>query len=209
VLITLWGHLAAVMLLVQYSSSACSGADTVDSTLLLDDLRPSRISTLCGWYVYPCRCVQKQAPGSSPSQLQGPTRRILSAIYHKWQRQIQRWADYRSLFSLMGFIAVFLGVLYAQRGATVGYQVHSTIAAVVVPGNNVLQSTADVYSWLQGLLQVRAVLCFKTKSQVMSACMQLSLQQLSSLGLGMYAYVQPVQLNWLLAFTIPTCLPAA
>lgn len=37
--------------------------------------------------------------------------------------QVQRWADYRSLFSLMAFTAVFLGVLYAQRGATVGYQV--------------------------------------------------------------------------------------
>jgi aconitase A len=56
----------------------------------------------------------------------------------------------------MAFIAVFLGVLYAQRGATVGYQVHSTIAAVVMPGSSVLQSTADVYSWLQNLLQVRA-----------------------------------------------------
>lgn len=91
---------------------------------------------------------------ASSSQLQGPTRQILRTIYHKWQRQIQRWADYRSLFSLMAFIAVFLGVLYAQRGATVGYQVHSTIAAVVLPQSSMLQSTADVYAWLQNLLQV-------------------------------------------------------
>jgi hypothetical protein len=91
---------------------------------------------------------------SSSSQLHGPTRQILRIIYHKWQRQIQRWDDYRSLFSLMAFIAVFLGVLYAQRGATVGYQVHSTIAAVVMPSSSVLQSTAEVYSWLQNLLQV-------------------------------------------------------
>lgn len=54
----------------------------------------------------------------------------------------------------MAFIAVFLGVLYAQRGATIAYQVHSTIASVVVPGNTVLQSTDDVYTWLQGLLAV-------------------------------------------------------
>lgn len=113
--------------------------------------------------MYPCCCVQSQTSDSSATQLQGPRRQILRAIYHKWQRQIQRWADYRSLFSLMGFIAVFLGVLYAQRGATVGYQVHSTIAAVVVPGNTVLQSTADVYSWLQGLLQVRAAVCLEAR----------------------------------------------
>lgn len=95
-------------------------------------------------------------PSSTSGALQGPTRQILRSIYHKWQRQVQRWVDYRSLFSLMAFIAVFLGVLYAQRGATVGYQVHSTIAAVVLPGSSALQSTADVYSWLQNLLQVRS-----------------------------------------------------
>lgn len=93
---------------------------------------------------------------TSSGQLQGPTRQILRTIYHKWQRQLTRWDDYRSLFSLMAFIAVFLGVLYAQRGATAGYQVHSTIAAVVMPGSSALQSTADVYSWLQNLLQVRS-----------------------------------------------------
>jgi hypothetical protein len=82
-------------------------------------------------------------------------RTVLRVIYHKWQHQLQRWADYRSLFALMAFTAVFLGVLYAQRGATVGFQVHSTIAAVVMPASAVLQSTSDVYSWLQGLLQVR------------------------------------------------------
>lgn len=104
------------------------------------------------------RLPQSQMEPSSSgggSALQGPTRQILRSIYHKWQRQVQRWADYRSLFSLMAFIAVFMGVLYAQRGATVGYQVHSTIASVVMPSSAALQSTADVYSWLQNLLQVR------------------------------------------------------
>lgn len=104
----------------------------------------------------PCVAQSQMEQTSSSSQLQGPTRQILRTIYHKWHRQIQRWDDYRSLFSLMAFTAVFLWVLYAQRGATVGYQVHSTIAAVVMPGSSVLQSTADVYSWLQNLLQVRS-----------------------------------------------------
>lgn len=79
---------------------------------------------------------------------------MVRAIYDKWQLQLQRWADYRSLFGLCAFIAVFLGVLYAQRGATIAYQVHSTIASVVLPQSDTLQSTNDIYSWLQGLLQV-------------------------------------------------------
>lgn len=83
-----------------------------------------------------------------------PAQQVIRAIYDKWQLQLQRWADYRSLFGLMAFIAVFLGVLYAQRGATIAYKVHSTIASVVVPESTVLQSVDDVYSWLQGLLQV-------------------------------------------------------
>jgi hypothetical protein len=82
-------------------------------------------------------------------------RQVVRAVYDKWQLQLDRWADYCSLFGLMAFIAVFLGVLYAQRGATTAYQVHSTIASVVLPASSMLQSTSDVYSWLQNLLQVR------------------------------------------------------
>lgn len=33
-------------------------------------------------------------------------------------------------------------------------QVHSTIAGAVLPASTQLQSTSDVYSWLNGLLQV-------------------------------------------------------
>eukprot|EP00883_Tetradesmus_obliquus_P001212 jgi/Sobl393_1/11292/SZX78320.1 len=80
-------------------------------------------------------------------------RLIVRAIHAKWQAQLEKWADYRSLFGLIAFITVFLGVLYAQRGATIAYSVHSTIASVVLPGSDTLQSTDDVYSWLQNLLQ--------------------------------------------------------
>lgn len=76
-------------------------------------------------------------------------------LYARWSHQLQRWSDYRSLAGLLAFIAVFLGVLYAQRGATTAYQVHSTIAAVVLPPADSLSSTQDVYAWLAGLLTVR------------------------------------------------------
>eukprot|EP00879_Flechtneria_rotunda_P032401 GHRR01035602.1.p1 GENE.GHRR01035602.1~~GHRR01035602.1.p1 ORF type:complete len:274 (+),score=60.02 GHRR01035602.1:334-1155(+) len=82
-----------------------------------------------------------------------PARQVVRVIFDKWQLQLQRWADYQSLFGLMAFIAVFLGVLYAQRGATTAYQVHSTIASIVVPGGTMLHSTDDIYSWLNGLMQ--------------------------------------------------------
>lgn len=109
-------------------------------------------ATVCRTCVLAICCLQsKFTPAGS---VMTPAQQVIRAIYDKWQLQLQRWADYRSLFGLMAFIAVFLGVLYAQRGATIAYKVHSTIASVVVPESTVLQSVDDVYSWLQGLLQV-------------------------------------------------------
>lgn len=79
---------------------------------------------------------------------------IIAAVYRRWLLQLQRWADYRALFGLLAFITLYLGVLYAQRGAHIAYQVHSTISSVVVPASTTMQSQADVYGWLQNLLQV-------------------------------------------------------
>jgi len=52
-------------------------------------------------------CIQKltrQTSGMSAA------RQVVRAVYDKWQLQLDRWADHRSLFGLMAFIAVFLGV---------------------------------------------------------------------------------------------------
>jgi hypothetical protein len=98
-------------------------------------------------------CLLQKGDGEEDGVAVQP-RLIVRAIHAKWQAQLEKWADYRSLFGLIVFISVFLGVLYAQRGATIAYSVHSTIASVVLPGSDTLQSTDDVYSWLQNLLQV-------------------------------------------------------
>jgi hypothetical protein len=76
-------------------------------------------------------------------------------LYQRYRRQLQRWADYRNLLLFLSFCALFLGVLYAQRSAQVAYQVYNTVESVVAPASLTMQSTAEVYSWLRSLLQVR------------------------------------------------------
>jgi hypothetical protein len=123
-------------------------------------------------------------------------RLIVRAIHAKWQAQLEKWADYRNLFGLIVFISVFLGVLYAQRGATIAYSVHSTIASVVLPGSSTLQSTDEVYSWLQNLLQVSQQ---QYAPAVASACSSNSNDRVA-LGLYIYIYMYTVaghkKSNW-------------
>lgn len=80
---------------------------------------------------------------------------IVRELYLRYEKQLQRWRDYRNLFVFLGFVALYLAVLYLQRHADVAYDVHSTISSVTVdplPGST-MQSTDDVYSWIQGLLE--------------------------------------------------------
>ncbi|PNW70325.1 hypothetical protein CHLRE_17g715300v5 [Chlamydomonas reinhardtii] len=78
--------------------------------------------------------------------------RIVRELYQRYERQLQRWKDYRNLFIFLCFVALFLGVLYEQRNAGISYQVHSTIESVAAPSDNIMQDTDAVYSWLNGLL---------------------------------------------------------
>lgn len=51
-------------------------------------------------------------------------------------------------------MALFLAVLYTQRQANTAYKVHATLSDVLVPGEEVMGSTDDVYQWLKDLLNV-------------------------------------------------------
>lgn len=84
------------------------------------------------------------------------TQQVVRAIYAKWLSQARRATGYRRLFSMLAFLALLLGVLYAQRGSTAAFQVHSTLSSVVgLDGDAETMQTPDgVYSWLQGILQV-------------------------------------------------------
>ncbi len=85
------------------------------------------------------------------------TQQVVRAIYHKWRAQARRAADYRRLLTLVSFIALLLGVLYAQRGAAVAFRVHSTVAGVVAPPDGAMASQDGVYDWLEGVLKVGCV----------------------------------------------------
>ncbi|GLI64894.1 hypothetical protein VaNZ11_008286 [Volvox africanus] len=77
---------------------------------------------------------------------------IVRELYLKYEKQLQRWKDYRNLFLFLGFVMHFLAILYLQRSADIAYKVHSTVQSVVLPGDNVMQNTDDVYGWLKNLL---------------------------------------------------------
>lgn len=81
--------------------------------------------------------------------------RIVRELYQRYQKQLQRWRDYRNLFGFLGFVALFLAVLYLQRQANTAYKVHATLEDVLVPEDNVMQDIDSVYTWLNGILTVR------------------------------------------------------
>ncbi|GIL76287.1 hypothetical protein Vretimale_5865 [Volvox reticuliferus] len=88
----------------------------------------------------------EEGDGTAQAQL------IVRELYLKYEKQLQRWKDYRNLFLFLGFVLHFLAILYLQRSADIAYKVHSTVESVVLPGDNVMQNTDDVYGWLKNLL---------------------------------------------------------
>ncbi|PNH05688.1 hypothetical protein TSOC_008032 [Tetrabaena socialis] len=105
------------------------------------------------------RAAEAEAEGDEPQRYRleegdGTThaQRIVRELYLRYEKQLQRWKDYRNLFGFLGFVALFLAVLYCQRSASIAYKVHSTVESVVVPTDNIMQDTDAVYSWLNGLL---------------------------------------------------------
>ncbi|MEW5311378.1 MAG: hypothetical protein WDW38_003099 [Sanguina aurantia] len=77
---------------------------------------------------------------------------VVRELYVRFEKQQQRWRDYRSLFSFLGFVSLFLAILYLQRSAGTAFMVYSTIDSVVTPPQKSYQSTGDVYNWLNGVL---------------------------------------------------------
>jgi hypothetical protein len=91
----------------------------------------------------------------------GQAQAIVRELYFRYEKQLLRWKDYRNLFVFLGFVVLFLAVLYLQRSASIAFKVHDTIDSVVVPKSTSMQSTDDVYTWLDGLLTVRpGIACY-------------------------------------------------
>lgn len=85
----------------------------------------------------------------------GHAQRIVRELYQRYEKQLQRWRDYRKLFCFLFFVAWYLATLYIQRSANVAFMVHSTLDDVLNPRVKVMQTQADVYTWLTNTLNVR------------------------------------------------------
>jgi hypothetical protein len=87
----------------------------------------------------------------------GHAQKIVRELYQRYEKQLQRWRDYRKLFAFLFFVAWYLATLYLQRDSDTAYMVHSTVNDVLSPGNNVksFRSTDEVYTWLKNAITVR------------------------------------------------------
>lgn len=54
-------------------------------------------------------------------------------LYVRYDRQLQRWKDYRNLVAFLAFVGLFLATLFLQRQAVDAYKVYNTIATTVLP----------------------------------------------------------------------------
>ena len=79
--------------------------------------------------------------------------KVVKELYHRYEKQQQRWHDYWMLGGFLVFVAWFLATLYLQRSADVAYQVHSTMQDVLDPGVKSMQSRDEIYAWLSNTLQ--------------------------------------------------------
>jgi hypothetical protein len=77
------------------------------------------------------RYRMEEGDGTSHAQI------IVKELYLRYQKQLQRWRDYRNLFFFLAFVALFLAVLYTQRQANTAYQVHATMQSVLMPSDTV------------------------------------------------------------------------
>lgn len=79
---------------------------------------------------------------------------VVRELHKRYEAQDQRWHNYSKLIGFVCFAGLLLAVLYLQRDAHILYQVHSTIAASVLPDPESISSPADVLQWLKDFLQV-------------------------------------------------------
>lgn len=84
----------------------------------------------------------------------GHAQKIVRELYQRYEKQLQRWRDYRKLFSFLFFVAWYLATLYMQRSANTAYMVHSTLSDVLNPGVTVMKTQDEVYIWLTKTLKV-------------------------------------------------------
>lgn len=108
----------------------------------------------------PDRYRLEEGDGTSHAQ------RIVRELYFRYEKQLQRWKDYRNLFFFLGFVALFLAVLYEQRQSSTAFEVYSTIDSVVTPKDDTMQDNQGIYNWLDRLLTVSYASCMPAAKQL-------------------------------------------
>lgn len=131
---------------------------------------PSCLRTIwCCWChncsINPCElCFQFDHHALADADAHAKADRALEVVrelHKRYEAQDQRWHNYSKLIGFICFAGLLLAVLYLQRDAHVLYQVHSTIAASVLPQD--ITSPSDVLDWLQAFLQVYDGFCWCSK----------------------------------------------
>jgi CRISPR/Cas system CMR-associated protein Cmr5 small subunit len=99
--------------------------------------------------------VYKDIANEDAQQKADRALQVVKELHKRYQQQEERWRNYSKLFGFICFAALLLTVLYLQRNAQLLYQVHSTIAAGVLPEAGSISSPKDVLLWLKNFLKVR------------------------------------------------------
>jgi len=77
---------------------------------------------------------------------------VVAALYAKYKKNYNRRTDYIALFSFLIFVSFYLSILYLQRSAEEAYMLTSTLKSALIPADTELSSSADVRSWIEGVV---------------------------------------------------------
>uniref|UniRef100_A0A6S8IGD5 Polycystin cation channel PKD1/PKD2 domain-containing protein n=1 Tax=Dunaliella tertiolecta TaxID=3047 RepID=A0A6S8IGD5_DUNTE len=78
---------------------------------------------------------------------------VVRELYTRYLKQQERYRGYRNLFVFLGFMALFMAILFTQRQANASFQVHRTLSDVLVPEDDVMGNVNQLHRWLRGVFQ--------------------------------------------------------
>ncbi|KAF5834587.1 hypothetical protein DUNSADRAFT_8712 [Dunaliella salina] len=78
---------------------------------------------------------------------------IVRELYARYLKQRERYRGYRNLFVFLGFMALFMAILFTQRQANASFQVHRTLSDVLVPQDDVMGNVNQLHRWLRGVFE--------------------------------------------------------
>eukprot|EP00798_Chlamydomonas_sp_ICE-L_P027240 gene27240-2494_t len=78
---------------------------------------------------------------------------VIRVMYRSLLTKIEGRRHYLKLFVFLLFVGWYLAMLCLQREANVGYQVHSTVASVLIPRDSSTQTREVFWDWLDETVQ--------------------------------------------------------